>query len=100
MKNRNTAFKNRNGGAATKYTKGEKIMFENAMAIQGLKATAIQSLPFYGSLTIEQKELLMDQSEIRTYKKGEEITCLMSPCVGPFLILEGGSAGGARRRRE
>lgn len=59
------------------------------MAIQGLKATAIQSLPFYGSLTIEQKELLMDQSEIRTYKKGEEITCLMSPCVGPFLILEG-----------
>lgn len=64
-------------------------MFENAMAIQGLKATAIQSLPFYGHLTIEQKELLMDQSEIRAYKKGEEITCLMSPCVGPFLILEG-----------
>ncbi len=71
------------------FEKSTAIQSLKSMAIQGLKATAIQSLPFYGSLTIEQKELLMDQSEIRTYKKGEEITCLMSPCVGPFLILEG-----------
>ena len=53
------------------------------------KSTTIQGLPFYKHLTEKQAELVLDSSEIRTYKKGEVITGLINHCVGPFLILEG-----------
>lgn len=53
------------------------------------KSTTIQGLPFYKHLTEIQTELVLDSSEIRTYKKGEVITGLINHCVGPFLILEG-----------
>ena len=53
------------------------------------KSTTIQGLPFYKHLTEKQRELVLDSSEIRTYKKGEVITGLINHCVGPFLILEG-----------
>ena len=56
-------------------------MFETAKAIQGL--------PFYEYLTNEQKEIVLNNSEIASYKKGEVITGLINHCVGPFLILEG-----------
>ena len=53
------------------------------------KTTAIQGLPFYEYLTDEQKKIVFDNSEIKVYKKGEEITGLINHCIGPFLILEG-----------
>lgn len=53
------------------------------------KSATIQGLPFYKHLTEKQRELVLDSSEIRTYKKGEVITGLINHCVGPFLILEG-----------
>lgn len=53
------------------------------------KAKAIQGLPFYEYLTDEQKEIVLNNSEIASYKKGEVITGLINHCVGPFLILEG-----------
>ena len=53
------------------------------------KSTTIQGLPFYKHLTEKQAELVLESSEIRTYKKGEVITGLINHCVGPFLILEG-----------
>ncbi len=53
------------------------------------KSTTIRGLPFYKHLTEKQTELVLDSSEIRTYKKGEVITGLINHCVGPFLILEG-----------
>ena len=53
------------------------------------KSTTIQGLPFYKHLTEKQAELVLDSSEIRTFKKGEVITGLINHCVGPFLILEG-----------
>lgn len=53
------------------------------------KSTAIQGLPFYKYLTDEQKEIVLNNSEIRVYKKGEVITGLRNHCVGPFLILDG-----------
>ena len=56
-------------------------MFETAKAIQGL--------PFYEYLTNKQKEIVLNNSEIASYKKGEIITGLINHCVGPFLILEG-----------
>ena len=56
-------------------------MFETAKAIQGL--------PFYEYLTNKQKEIVLNNSEIASYKKGEVITGLINHCVGPFLILEG-----------
>ena len=53
------------------------------------KTTAIQGFPFYKYLTDDQKEMLANNSEIKTYKKGEVITGLINHCVGPFLILQG-----------
>ena len=52
-------------------------------------AATIQSLPFYEYLTDEQKDIVLNNSEIVSYKKGEVITGLINHCVGPFLILEG-----------
>ena len=53
------------------------------------KTTAIEKLPFYKFLTDEQKDMVVNNSEIVSYKKGEVITGLVDHCIGPFLILEG-----------
>ncbi len=43
------------------------------------KSTAIQDLPFYKYLTDEQKDIVLDDSEIVVCKKGEVITGLINP---------------------
>lgn len=53
------------------------------------KSDAIKSLPFYSSLTADEIENVLQNSEIKLFKKGETITGLESRCLGPFLILEG-----------
>ncbi len=53
------------------------------------KSTAIQDLPFYEYLSDEQKEVVLNDSEIVVCKKGEVITGLINHCIGPFLILDG-----------
>ncbi len=53
------------------------------------KSVEILGLPFYKYLTQEQKDIVINNSEIKRYKKGEEICGLVKHCVGPFLILEG-----------
>lgn len=46
-------------------------------------------MPFYELLTDGQKEEVLNHSEIKKFKKGEIISGLLSPCIGPFMILEG-----------
>lgn len=53
------------------------------------KLYSIQQMPFYGLLTDGQKEEVLNHSEIKKFKKGEIISGLLSPCIGPFMILEG-----------
>ncbi len=53
------------------------------------KIAELKCLPFYEYLTGEQKEMVLNNSEIKGYKKGEVISGLINHCVGPFLILEG-----------
>lgn len=53
------------------------------------KLYSIQQMPFYELLTDEQKKEVFAHSEIKKFKKGEIISGLLSPCIGPFMILEG-----------
>ncbi len=49
----------------------------------------LSGLPFYSFLTEEQKHLVLNNTELKNYKKGEIIAGVARHCVGPFLILEG-----------
>ena len=53
------------------------------------KSYAVKQIPFYELLTDEQKEEIFNRSESRIFGKGEIISGLLNPRIGPFLILEG-----------
>lgn len=53
------------------------------------KLGALKELPFYDLLTKEEKGKILNNSEIRFFRKGETIGSLSNHPTGPFLILEG-----------
>jgi CRP/FNR family transcriptional regulator, anaerobic regulatory protein len=53
------------------------------------KLGALKELPFYDLLTKEEKGEILNNSEIRFFRKGETIGSLSNHPTGPFLILEG-----------
>lgn len=53
------------------------------------KLGAMLELPFYDLLTQEQKDEILNNSEIKFFKKGETIGSISDHPTGPFLILEG-----------
>lgn len=53
------------------------------------KSSCLATLPFYELLTDEQKAVVFDNSEIKSFSKGEIISCKKDGKTGPFLILDG-----------
>ena len=53
------------------------------------KLGALKELPFYDLLTKEERGEILNNSEIRFFRKGETIGSLSNHPTGPFLILEG-----------
>lgn len=53
------------------------------------KEESIKALPFYDKLTDEQKKMIFNNSEIKSFTEGEILSGLVHNCMGPFLILKG-----------